>query len=133
LISKGWWRLPDLRGVVIQADQIVFKAKDGGSVIMLYLRICFDKPGMGAMRNELRMQHREYLKPYLEPGRPVRILQAGPMCMSDTDDTNLGSFLILEADSLAAVEQFHTGDPFTTAGIYGDVRLVRWDRHIQNA
>ena len=100
---------------------------------MLYLRNCFDKLGMGAMRNELRMQHREYLKPYLEPGRPVRIIQAGPICTSDTDDTNLGSFLILEADSLAAVEQFQTGDPFTTAGIYGDVRLVRWDRHIQNA
>lgn len=99
---------------------------------MLYLRICFDKPESGAIRDELRMTHREYLKPFLEAGKGVRILQAGPMCINDTDDRNLGSFLIVEADSVQEVQAFHDGDPFTKAGIFDDVRLVRWDRHIVN-
>jgi uncharacterized protein YciI len=60
------------------------------------------------------------------------ILQAGPMCVTDTDDTNLGSFFILEASSMDAVESFHAGDPFTKSGVFGTAKLVRWDRHIGN-
>ena len=100
---------------------------------MLYLRICFDKPGVGDLRNQVRAVHREYLKPFTERGSPVFIVQAGPMCVSDTDDTNLGSFLIIEANSLEEAQAFHESDPFAKAGVYGDVRVVRWDRHINNA
>lgn len=99
---------------------------------MLYLRICFDKPGTGELRNAVRAEHREYLAPFLKGAGGVRIVQAGPMCISDSDDTNLGSFLILDADTLQAVEKFHLADPFTQADIFGDVRLVRWDRHINS-
>ena len=100
---------------------------------MLYLRICFDKPGVEALRNDVRAEHREYLKPFTERGSSVFIYQAGPMCVSDIDDTNLGSFLIVEAKSLEEVRSFHEEDPFTKAGVYGDVRVVRWDRHINNS
>lgn len=99
---------------------------------MLYLRICFDAPGMGERRDEIRATHRTYLKPFVDRGQLVRIIQAGPMCISDTDGTNLGSFLIVEAPSLAAVQRFHNEDPFTKAGIYDRVDLLRWDRHIGN-
>jgi len=97
-----------------------------------YLRICFDKPDMGDLRNQLRQNHRDYLNPFLGEGQPVVIRQAGPMCISDSDDTNLGSFLIVEANSAKDVEEFHDNDPFTKAGVYGTVHLVRWDRHIDN-
>ena len=99
---------------------------------MLYLRICFDKPGLGDLRNEVRAEHREYLTPFRDPGGSVHVHQAGPMCVSDTDLTNLGSFFLLEAASAEAVRAFHEGDPFTRVGLYGEVRLVRWDRHIGN-
>ncbi len=97
---------------------------------MYYLRTCFDKPGMGELRNEHRSSHREYLKPFVEEGRAVRIILAGPMCVSDSDDTNLGSFMIVEAPSIGDVETFHNNDPFTLRGIFGRVEIVRWDRHI---
>ena len=97
---------------------------------MYYLRICFDKPGIGEIRNHFRKAHRDYLKPFVEEGQTVLIVMAGPMCISDTDDTNLGSFMILEASSLAHVKAFHNSDPFTLRGIFDRVEIVRWDRHI---
>lgn len=98
---------------------------------MLYLRICFDKAGMSDQRNAKRQEHREYLVPFLEPGQDVLIREAGPMCVED-GESNLGSFLIVEADSIEAVQKFHDNDPFSKAGVFGDVRLVRWDKHIEN-
>ena len=55
---------------------------------------------------------------------------AGPMCVSDIDDTNVGSFMMLESASLEEVKVFHEGDPFTLRGIFARVEIVRWDRHI---
>lgn len=92
---------------------------------MLYLRMCLDKEGVGDKRNELRQEHREYL---MNGG--VRVVQAGPMCVSDTDDTNIGSFLIIEADSHEQAMRFHEGDPFTKAGLYDHAHVHRWDKHI---
>lgn len=100
---------------------------------MLYLRICFDKPAIGNLRNELRSKHREYLQSFSRPGALVSIYQAGPMCVDDKDDTNIGSFLIIEANSLKDAQRFHDEDPFSVAGLYDEVRLVRWDRHINNS
>jgi len=97
---------------------------------MFYLRSCFDKAGIGDIRNQFRASHREYLKPFVDGGKTVRIIMAGPMCVSDTDDTNLGSFMVLEAQSIENVETFHRNDPFTLRGVFGRVDIVRWDRHI---
>lgn len=97
---------------------------------MLFLRICFDAPGKGELRNQFREKHRAYLKPFIAPGQSVHLVQAGPMCVSDDDDTNLGSFMIVEADSIAQVQAFHEGDPFTLEGVFGRVDICRWDRHI---
>lgn len=93
---------------------------------MLYLRICFDKPGTGDLRNE----HREAHRAYLTSSDDAKIVQAGPMCVSDDDDTNLGSFIILEATDEAAAKRFHDGDPFTRMGLYETSHVVRWDKHI---
>ncbi len=92
---------------------------------MLYLKLCYDRPGTGELRNRLRDEHRAYLR-----GGPPKLVQAGPFCVDDVDDTNLGSFMILEATSYEEVVRFHEGDPFTKAGIYGDVHIHRWDKHV---
>ncbi|HZZ13410.1 MAG TPA: YciI family protein [Paraburkholderia sp.] len=97
---------------------------------MLYIRMCFDKSGTTELREMHRAAHRAYFKPNLEAGAHVRLVQAGPMCVSDDDDTNLGSFMILEAPSLADAQRFHEGDPFTQVGLYETVFIHRWDRHI---
>jgi uncharacterized protein YciI len=93
---------------------------------MLYLRMCLDKPDNDALRDEHRAGHRAYLS-----SAAVTIKQAGPM-MSDDDEHNIGSFMIVEADDLATVKRFHDEDPFTRAGLFGEVVIYRWDRHIGN-
>ena len=97
---------------------------------MLYIRLCIDKPGSSELRELHRADHRAYLKPNLSEDAAVRLVQAGPLCISDSDDTNLASFMIIEAPSLEEVERFHKGDPFTAADLYDKVYIHRWDRHI---
>ncbi|WP_233342909.1 YciI family protein [Burkholderia cepacia] len=97
---------------------------------MLYIRLCFDRPGTTDLREQHRAAHRAYFQPNLGDGAMPRLVQAGPLCIDDTNDTNLGSFMILEANSLADVQRFHDGDPFTRVGLYDKVFLHRWDRHI---
>ncbi len=97
---------------------------------MLYVRLCFDKPGTTELREQLRADHRAYFKPNLQADVMPHLVQAGPLCVSDDDDTNLASFMILEAASLDEVTRFHDGDPFTQAGLYDKVYIHRWDQHI---
>lgn len=99
---------------------------------MLYVRLCYDAPGMGSLRDELRAAHRAYLKPFVEGERSARVVQAGALCISDIDDTQQGSCFIVEASSRAELHRFHEEDPFTKAGIYGRVEMVRWSRAIGN-
>ncbi len=100
---------------------------------MLYLRMCFDSPGKEQLRDATRSEHRAYLVPFLAPGGDVHIVQAGPMCGSDESDQNVGSFFVVEATSIKAVEAFHAGDPFTQKGVFGNATVVRWDRHIDSS
>jgi uncharacterized protein YciI len=100
---------------------------------MLYLRICFDEPGGGDLRDELRKQHREYIGSHVAARTDgVQVVQGGPMCVGDDASTNLGSFLVVEADSLADVKRFHDNDPFSRAGLFERADVVMWDRHIGN-
>jgi len=90
---------------------------------MLYLRLCLDKPGALALREEHRASHRAYLQ-----SGAGKIVQAGPL-LGD-DNQMIGSMMILEADSVDEVRRFHEGDPFTKAGLFNHVQILRWDRHI---
>ncbi len=101
---------------------------------MLYLRICFDKPDSGELRDKLRQTHREYIGSHV--GRRtggVEVVQGGPMCATDDIAVNAGSFLVVEADSIADARRFHHDDPFTKAGLFARADVVRWDRHIGNS
>ena len=99
---------------------------------MLYLRICFDKKDGGALRDELRQSHREYIGSHLAGGKAIKVVQGGPMCVGDDITTNLGSFLVIDAPSLAVAREFHDNDPFTRAKLFERADVVRWDRHIGN-
>ena len=100
---------------------------------MLYLRICVDKTDGSALRNDLRKQHREYIGSHVEQAcSGVKVVQGGPMCHGDDVTQNLGSFLVVEADSLESAMRFHNEDPFTRAELFDRADVVRWDRHIGN-
>ena len=101
---------------------------------MLYLRICFDKSDGGALRDQLRQRHREYIGAHVGQTRNgIAVVQGGPMCATDDISRNVGSFLVVEAETLEAVRRFHDEDPFTGAGLFERSDVVRWDRHIGNA
>jgi len=91
---------------------------------MLYIRMCVDKADCGEVRDRERARHRAYLTSGV-----VKLVQAGPL-MADDDSRNISSFMVVEADSLATVKHFHDEDPFTKAGLFDDVRIHRWNKHV---
>lgn len=97
---------------------------------MLYIRVCYDKPGAEELRDRLRSDHRAFVRSNVTANVPCQVKQAGPLCISDTDDTNLASFMILEAAGIDDVKRFHDEDPFTKGGLYEKSYIHRWDRHI---
>jgi uncharacterized protein YciI len=97
---------------------------------MLYIRLCIDKAGQPELRESTRAEHRAYVMPILQQGSVPRLVQGGPLCVNDEDDTIFASFMIIEADSVEQVMRFHEGDPFTKAGLYEQVYIHRWDRHV---
>jgi uncharacterized protein YciI len=91
---------------------------------MLYIRMCIDKTGTESLRDEHRADHRAYLASGV-----VKLVQAGPL-MADDGSHNVGSFMIVEAGSLAEVRKFHDGDPFTKADLFSQIHIYPWDKHI---
>jgi hypothetical protein len=91
---------------------------------MLFMRLCFDKPGVGAIRDEHRAAHRAYLASGV-----VKLIQAGPL-MDNDNKKNIASFMIVEADSLEQVNRFHDGDPFTKVGLFEQSFIHIWDKHV---
>ena len=92
---------------------------------MLFIRLCFDRPGVGAQRDEHRARHRAYLA----DSGIAKLIQAGPL-MDDTNDHNIASFMIIEADDLETAWRFHEGDPFTKAGLFEKSFVHIWEKHM---
>jgi len=87
---------------------------------MHFIRLCYDKPGMSATRIQHIDAHRAYLREHA-----ITTLVSGPLATEASEDEHIGSFFLLEADTIAEVQSFHDDDPFTTAGIFGEVRIDR--------
>lgn len=91
---------------------------------MLFIRLCFDKPDVGAIREEHRAAHRAYLASGI-----VKLIQAGPL-MDDANKKNIASFMVVEADDLEQVKRFHDGDPFTKVGLFQHSHIQIWEKHV---
>ena len=90
---------------------------------MLYVLFCEDKPDS----EELRLANRENHLSWVGT-RAHQIRLAGPM-LSDDGEHMLGSMFILEADSIDEVRTFNGEDPYTLAGLWGNV-VVRPFRQV---
>jgi uncharacterized protein YciI len=87
-----------------------------------FLIIAKDKPGREGTRNELRGVRIGWLDAHRK-----RILAGGGM----VDDRNRhvhGGLLIIEAEDRADAQRFADEDPFTSAGLYETLDVVRWRR-----
>jgi len=82
---------------------------------MLYMLFCEDKPDSQALRLATREAHLNFIA-----GHAEKVRLAGPM-LSDDGERMLGSLFIVEADGLPAARALHDSDPYTTAGLWGNV------------
>jgi uncharacterized protein YciI len=92
----------------------------------LFALHALDRPGTIELRLEHYAAHRSFVEN--ESARPnFTIVMSGPL-QSEDGETMVGSLFIVEADDLATVEAFAAADPFTTAGVWGEVRINRFVR-----
>lgn len=89
-----------------------------------YVLYAKDKPNSLEQRLEHYAAHRAFIE--AQNGTDgVSVVMSGPL-QTDEGETMIGSVLILEAQTRAAVDQFVAADPFTRAGIWGEVHISRF-------
>jgi uncharacterized protein YciI len=94
---------------------------------MLFAITSLDKPDSKELRMATREKHLAYGKDNAEGGR-LRL--GGPFL--DADGNMIGSFIILEADSLEAAERWAANDPYTKAGLFASCAVRPWRPTINN-
>jgi uncharacterized protein YciI len=87
---------------------------------MLFVIHAEDKPGALATRLANYDAHKAFLSDTSPQG--VRIVMSGPL-VADDETTMIGSLFIVEASDRATVERFNRTDPFSVAGIWGNVTI----------
>lgn len=81
---------------------------------MLFVIHGTDKPDSLEVRKANRDAHLEYLANFQSRVGGPLLDEAGQMC---------GSLIILEAENLAAVQDFVANDPYGNAGLFESVRI----------
>ena len=84
---------------------------------MLFVLICEDKPDSLELRLANREKHLAFIGTL---GEQVRL--AGPMLDGD-GETMVGSLFILEAGSADEIAAINADDPYTRAGLFGNVTI----------
>ena len=87
---------------------------------MAYAVITRDKPGSAELRQARRAEHLAYLD-----ANKNLLLAAGAQ-VEDDGSGGSGSILLVDTDDRAEAEKLVAGDPFTKAGLFDSVTVVRW-------
>ena len=87
---------------------------------MTFLIVTFDKPNSEALRLKFRPSHLDYLD------ANVDLLLACGAKLSDDGKTASGGIYIVDLDSRESAELFIKADPFYEAGLFSDIKIVRW-------
>ncbi|CAJ96372.1 YciI superfamily enzyme, includes 5-CHQ dehydrochlorinase, contains active-site pHis [Cupriavidus necator] len=87
---------------------------------MPYLIETVDKPNHQHVRQATRASHLDYL----EANKDL-LLACGAKLNDDGSDAG-GGIYIVDVDTRDAAQQFIDADPFTEAGLFAEVRIVRW-------
>lgn len=83
---------------------------------MHYMLYALDKPNALPLRKDTREDHLTYVR-----SKRDMVKTAGPLL--DGKGDMIGSLMILEAESLEAVREFNTDDPYTRAGLFESVEI----------
>ncbi len=92
---------------------------------MLFAIFCYDKPDSVGTRQAARPAHLEYLS---DAGNRVKL--AGPLLGPGENGGPVGSMLLIDAASEAAVQLFAENDPYATAGLFEKVEIHPWKRAV---
>ncbi|WP_316157110.1 YciI family protein [Cupriavidus sp. BIC8F] len=87
---------------------------------MPYLIETVDKPNHQHVRQATRASHLDYLE-----ANKALLLACGAKLNDDGSDAG-GGIYIVDVDTRDAAQQFIDADPFTGAGLFAEVRIVRW-------
>ena len=87
---------------------------------MTFLIETFDKPNSQALRLQVRESHLDYLD------SNVDLLLACGAKLSDDGKTASGGIYLVDLDSRESAELFIKADPFYEAGLFSDIKIVRW-------
>jgi len=87
---------------------------------MLYVILCFDKPGQAERRRQSEEDHRDYLATSADH---VRL--AGPL-VDETNSNLIGSFVVYEGATLEEAEAFAAADPHRQARLLDTVVVKPW-------
>lgn len=91
---------------------------------MPYVITFVDDPGVTERKRAFRPAHLEYVIANAE-----RIIASGGFFPDDDDFPN-GGLIILDVETRAEAEQYITGDPFFSAGIFSKYMIRRWKKAI---
>lgn len=86
---------------------------------MFYAIVCWDRPGVGELREKTRHTHLEYLKKH---GDMMHL--GGPF--ESAEGAIAGTLFIINAADEAQAREFLDNEPFHKAGVFESVRLRRW-------
>lgn len=87
---------------------------------MPFLVLLSDKPNSAHIRVAARPEHLKYLE-----ANKAKIMAGGAL-LKDDGSVGEGGAIILDVDDRAAAESFINNDPFTKAGLFGDITISRW-------
>jgi uncharacterized protein YciI len=85
---------------------------------MLFAVHCIDGKGVDEVRNKYLTPHKDYL---VSQGH---ILVLGGALLAENEKDPIGSLYIVNVASRDAAEAFSKGDPFTGAGVFGEVTIT---------
>ncbi len=85
-----------------------------------------DKPNSLQLRNDTRQVHVEYLT-----ANQDKLLAAGAQ-VDDSGQGAYGGIIIVDTEDRAEAEAFIRNDPFTKAGLFAGIEVVRWRKAFFN-
>ena len=93
---------------------------------MPYAIITVDKPNSLDLRNATRAEHLAFLD-----ANKGKLLAAGAK-IDDDGEGGYGGVIIVDTDDRAEAEAFIQNDPFTKAGLFAGIEVVRWRKAFFN-
>lgn len=93
---------------------------------MFYVIHAIDKPH----HVDARLAHYADHKVYLADAK-INTLVSGPL-MDDNNETMIGSFFLVEAQSKEEVVAFNANDPFAKIGLWASVNIHPFNKRVDN-